>query len=176
MRNPRQLGALTPSGKSLANAMASCIDTENDSVIELGPGTGSITRAIIEKGLPLNRLLLLEKDPQFAQQLALSFPGVRLEVADASELQSLTLEPIMPKVNKIVSSLPLLSIRPDVRKKIIEQIFLTLEPDGQLIQFTYSPFAPLTKELLNGFNVTGERMQTVFKNIPPAFIWSFRKQ
>src|SRR5271155_420567 len=85
--SPRLTGAISPSGPFLARAMARAVDPRQPGlVVELGPGTGPVTKALIERGVPAERLALVEYDAAFCRLLAQRFPGVRLIQGDAYAL------------------------------------------------------------------------------------------
>lgn len=174
LRNPRQIGSLIPSSERLAQAMVADIDPESDSVLELGPGTGVITHALLEKGLPPEKLWLVEKEPTLAARLNKQFPSVTTLCQDASRLildECLTNQPI----SCVVSSLPLLNIRPFNRLKILQQVFQLLGDSGRLIQFTYSLKPPISQAMADNLGVRGERKTTVLRNLPPASVWQYRR-
>ena len=69
-------GAVTPSGRMLARTMAAYADPNvSGSVIELGPGTGPVTQALIQRGVAPERLVLVEYDPEFCKLLMIILPG-----------------------------------------------------------------------------------------------------
>ncbi|WP_164503688.1 class I SAM-dependent methyltransferase [Pleionea sediminis] len=175
LRNPRQMGAVFPSGSKLAEAMASMVDPKRDRVLELGPGTGSITQAILARGLPHDHLTILEKDPNLSNTLTRNFAGTRVICGDASHLPQLLAKSGHPAINCVVSSLPLLNLRRFTRYKILLQIFKQMNSDGKLIQFTYSLKSPISESLCQSLNIKGEKIRFVSRNIPPASVWEFKK-
>ena len=171
LRHPRQVGAIAPSGRQLATAMAHTIDPhEPGAVIELGGGTGSITQALLEVGIPADDLVIIESDPHYCRLLALRFKDIRIWHADAADLPTLVKNIGISRIKAVVSSLPLLSMLKDDRLEIIEAVFNVLADTGQLIQFTYGLNDPLPGCL----PVTRERLRWIPWNLPPATIWSYR--
>ncbi len=168
--NPRTTGALFPSSIYLARSMANCIDKNKSGyVLELGPGTGVITKAILESGISANQLILLEIAPHFAAELKKKFPHVTIIEDNATRL-SLLLNEKKP-VHAIVSSLPLRSLSKENRELIFSEITKTLIPNGQFIQFTYAltpdkNYYPPHFKLINSF--------IVWRNIPPARVMVFQ--
>src|SRR5580693_5055047 len=84
---PRLTGAVAPSGRALARAMAAAIGAPAQGlVIELGPGTGPVTRSLIEAGLPPERMVLVEYDAAFCRMLESRFRDVHVIQGDAYDL------------------------------------------------------------------------------------------
>lgn len=168
--NPRATGAVFPSSKYLAQKMASCIDrSKSGFVLELGPGTGAITKAIISIGVPDNKLIALELAPHFAFQLKEQFPNITVIKGDAMYMFEL-LKNQQP-IYTIISSLPLRSLSKKDRDIIFSQIPKVLLPGGQFIQFSYSlkkesDFYPKNFKITNSF--------LVLRNIPPARVSVFQ--
>ena len=171
LKAPHRIGALAPSSRFLARAMARQIDPRQARpVIELGGGTGSITRALLSAGLPPEKLIVVESDERLHRLLAERFPQVRVLHGDAAQLVQL-LRPLgITKASAIVSSLPLLSMPKRLRHRIVEQSFAVLGERGSMVQFTYGIASPLPER---EFPVAGNLMGLVWRNIPPAFVWRF---
>jgi len=168
--NPGTTGAIFPSSKYLARGMANCINTKNAGfVLELGPGTGVITKAILEVGVPDNKLISLELAPHFARQLRQQFPTITVIEGNAMRLSELVKD--KQPIYTIISSLPLRSISKENRELIFSEIQKALMPGGQFIQFTYSMkkdenYYPDNFKLLHSF--------MVWRNIPPARVTVFQ--
>ena len=118
-RNPRQAGALLPSGASLAQAMAAAVDPGRGLVIELGVGTGAITRALIARGVTPEQLILVEKDPALFGEMERRFPGVVALQGDAAHLGRLLSRAGAGRPGTLVSSLPLLSMKRRQRLRVL---------------------------------------------------------
>lgn len=168
-QNPRAMGAVLPSSPYLAHRMATCIDaTKPGFVLELGPGTGAITQAILSSGVPPEKLIALELGSDLATKLQKQFPGVTVIQGSAVNLSYL-LKQFGP-IHTIVSSLPLRSLSKSDRAAILSEIPKILGHQGQFIQFTYTlkdsadfyPKAFLTKKTFY-----------VLRNIPPARVTIF---
>lgn len=173
IKAPHLIGAIAPSSRGLARAMARQIDPKDEGVIvELGGGTGSITRALLERGLPPDRLVVVERDRTLAALLRTRFPGVRVLHGDAADLVALLRPLAIHGAAAIVSSLPLLSLPKRMRRRIVEQSFVLLGEHGTFVQYTYgvaSPVAALE------FGLVGEVGQRIWRNFPPAVVWRFRR-
>jgi phosphatidylethanolamine/phosphatidyl-N-methylethanolamine N-methyltransferase len=173
LKAPHRIGALAPSSRYLGQAMARQIDMRRARlVVELGGGTGSITRALLAGGLPPERLIVVERDERLYQVLRERFPQLRVLKGDAAQLVQL-LRPLgIGAVSAIVSSLPLLSMPKKLRHRIVEQCFALLGERGSLVQFTYGFASPLPAR---DFAVAGRVTARVWRNFPPAFVWRFER-
>src|SRR5260221_395210 len=143
LKNPRKIGAVAVSSPELAASMARQIPGGDGYVVELGGGTGRVTRAILESGTSPDRLVVLERDPTLHRVLSERYPQVKNVLGDALHLQALLKERDIHPVKAVVSSLPLLSMKKAVQYGIGAQAFAVLEPGAPFIQFTYGLFSPL---------------------------------
>jgi phosphatidylethanolamine/phosphatidyl-N-methylethanolamine N-methyltransferase len=171
---PRLTGAVAPSGRALARAMAAAVDpTSEGLVVELGPGTGPVTRALIERGLDRRRLVLVEYDPRFCRILESRFEGVRIIEGDAYDLPHTLAEFGGAAIAAVVSSLPLLNQPPHRREKLIADAFALMGPEGVFVQFTYGPLSPIPREICAG-RYSAHRGPAIWRNLPPARVWTYR--
>lgn len=171
--NPLKTGAVSPSGRWLAAAMAAEVDPAGEEpVVELGPGTGVFTRALIERGVAPERLTLVEYSEEFCNLLAARFPRVRVVRGDAYALRD-HLEALgVARVGAIVSGLPLLS-RPMTRRvELVEAAIEALIPGAPFVQFTYGPHAPVPAAPGKYGPRRGRR---VLLNLPPATVWIYSR-
>jgi phosphatidylethanolamine/phosphatidyl-N-methylethanolamine N-methyltransferase len=175
LKNPMKIGTVAPSSPELASAMARHIPRNGAEgyVVELGGGTGPVTRAILEAGVPPERLIVIERDPLLHRHLAERYPNVRVLLGDAMHLQQLLRRERVAPVRAVVSSLPLLIMKKAIQHRIGAQIFAVLEPDAPLIQFTYGLFSPLKNRRRLG--VSGGVKDRVLQNLPPASVWLYRR-
>jgi phosphatidylethanolamine/phosphatidyl-N-methylethanolamine N-methyltransferase len=174
LKNPMKIGTVAPSSPELASAMARQIPRGGQGyVVELGGGTGPVTRAILEAGVPPDRLIVIERDPILHKHLTERYPQVRVLLGDAMHLQQLLRREGIAPVRAVVSSLPLLVMKKAIQHRIGAQIFAVLEPDAPLIQFTYGLFSPLKNRRRLG--VSGGVKDRVLQNIPPASVWLYRR-
>jgi len=175
LQNPKAVGALVPSGRSLASAMAAEIDPNAEgAVVELGGGTGNVTAALLESGIPPQDIAVVERDPSFARVIAARFPEVRLLQGDAAELRRLLREAGIGPVKAVISGLPLLSIPDRVCLRIISEAIEALNEDGVLVQFTYGPASPVSRRILTRLGLQAQRSSWVVDNFPPASVWRYR--
>lgn len=176
LRNPKAVGAVIPSGKSLAAAMVAEIDHEAEgAIIELGGGTGNITAALLEAGHNARDITVIERDPAFHNLIARRFPEIRVLQGDAARLRKLLDTAGVGKVKAIVSSLPLLSIPDRICLQIISEAMAVLGEEGTLVQFTYGPASPVSRRIASRIGLQGSRASWVMDNIPPASVWRFRR-
>jgi phosphatidylethanolamine/phosphatidyl-N-methylethanolamine N-methyltransferase len=171
---PRLTGAVAPSGRALARAMASAIGAPLQGlVVELGPGTGPVTQSLLEARVAPERLVLVEYDPGFCHMLERRFGGVRVVRGDAYDLPH-TLAPFAGQsIAAVVSSLPLLNQPPPRRTKLIADAFALMGPSGVFVQFTYGLQSPIPREACANL-YSAIRSKPILLNLPPAFVWTYR--
>ena len=173
LERPLSTGAVTPSGKVLARAMASYVDPAGDGpVIELGPGTGPVTEALVEAGVAPSRLVLVEFNPAFCRILRARYPDATLVQGDAYSLRRLLETLLLQPAAAVVSGLPLVTKPIRQRLRLIRDALDLMVPGAPFVQFTYSVAAPLPKRF-GGFSV--EASERIWMNIPPARVWVYRK-
>ncbi len=171
LKRPATVGAIWPSSTGLARRMACPVSVESDGlVVELGAGTGTVTQALLDRGVSPARLQIIERSAVLAQHLRRRFPALSVLQADAVDL--LNLLPKDAPVDAIVSSLPLCSLAPQVVSTILEQWQSVLRPGGLLVQFTYALHSE-PAELQCGFAACDSSL--VWKNMPPAKVMVLRR-
>ncbi|MSP42267.1 MAG: methyltransferase domain-containing protein [Alphaproteobacteria bacterium] len=177
LQNPTHIGAVVPSGKSLGAAMAAEIDPASaGAVVELGGGTGSITAALLRRGIARGDLVVVEREPSLCEIMRERFPDIRVICGDARELGQLLATAGITHVKAVVSGLPLLSLSKSVEGAILQQCFAVLPPDGFMVQFTYVPRPPVTRSVAVGLNLKAARVGWVLDNFPPASVWVYRRE
>lgn len=140
-------------------------------MVELGAGTGTVTRQLLDAGIAPRRLVVVEQSPVMVSLLRERFPQLAILEADARWLADCL--PRDRQVDCIVSSLPLLSLNERVRNQIISAMFEVLHEGGLLIQYTYS-WRKANAFLKDGFRCIGSSQ--VWHNVPPARIFRFRRE
>jgi len=174
LRNPRRLGAVAPSSRHLGALLAKYASFDDHSpVVELGGGSGSITRALIRGGIDPARIYVIELEPELANYLKISMPLVNVIQGNATDLPHILPPAIIGKVHRIVSGLPMINIPQVVHGQILESCFRIMAPDGAYLQYTYSPRSSINAK---AFQLNKKRLGTVFLNLPPATIWGYTKQ
>jgi phosphatidylethanolamine/phosphatidyl-N-methylethanolamine N-methyltransferase len=172
--DPARTGAVSPSGRALAALMASHVDPNDPlPVLELGPGTGVVTRALIERGVAPDKIIAVEYNPQFCRLIADRLPGVRVVQGDAYDLSSGASPLLAGPFSAIVSSLPLITRPEPVRVSLIDSALDLIERGRPFIQFSYSWSGP-TPAVPGRFTV--ERSRWIVMNMPPARVWTYRRE
>jgi phosphatidylethanolamine/phosphatidyl-N-methylethanolamine N-methyltransferase len=173
IEKPLHMGAVMPSGKLLARTMAQFVDVDSQGpVVELGPGTGAITNALIDRGIDQKRLVLVEYNPGFCALLRDRYPQARVVQGDAYTLRDSLWDVLSTPASAIVSGLPLVTKPMLTRLKLIRDAFLALAPGAPFVQFTYSVAPPIPKSLPG---VSTEASERIWMNLPPARVWVYRK-
>ncbi|OQW61266.1 MAG: methyltransferase [Proteobacteria bacterium SG_bin9] len=173
IEKPLHMGAVMPSGRVLARTMASYVDNNSSGpVIELGPGTGAITNALVERGIDQKRLVLVEYNPSFCALLRDRYPQATVVQGDAYALEKSLRDVLTEPASAVVSGLPLVTKPMLMRLKLIRDAFGALGPRAPFIQFTYSVAPPIPKSLPG---VVTEASERIWMNLPPARVWVYRK-
>jgi phosphatidylethanolamine/phosphatidyl-N-methylethanolamine N-methyltransferase len=144
-------------------------------IVELGPGTGVITQALLRRGVAPERLVLVEFDADFCRLLERRFPGVRVVQGDAYNLKDTLKDHIMAPLAAIVSSLPLLMKPETQRLALLADAFALMEPEGRFIQFTYGPTSPMPRRKAVAPSFHSHASPRVWLNLPPARVWIYRQ-
>jgi phosphatidylethanolamine/phosphatidyl-N-methylethanolamine N-methyltransferase len=173
IEKPLHMGAVMPSGRLLARTMAQYVDTgSTDPVVELGPGTGAITNALIEHGVDQKRLVLVEYDPGFCALLRDRYPQATVVQGDAYSLRDSLWNVLSARASAVVSGLPLVTKPMLTRLKLIRDAFVALAPGAPFVQFTYSVVPPIPKSLPG---ISTEASERIWMNLPPARVWVYRR-
>jgi phosphatidylethanolamine/phosphatidyl-N-methylethanolamine N-methyltransferase len=173
IEKPLHVGAVMPSGRVLARTMAQYVDIRSDGpVIELGPGTGAITNALIARGVDQKRLVLVEYNPSFCALLRDRYPQATVVQGDAYALRDSLWNVLDAPAAAIVSGLPLVTKPMLTRLKLIRDAFVAMAPGAPFVQFTYSVAPPIPRSLPG---VSTEASERIWMNLPPARVWVYRK-
>jgi phosphatidylethanolamine/phosphatidyl-N-methylethanolamine N-methyltransferase len=173
IEKPLHMGAVMPSGRVLARTMAKYVNINSSApVVELGPGTGAITSALIERGVDQKRLVLVEYNPGFCALLRDRYPHAKVVQGDAYALRDSLWSVLSAPASAVVSGLPLVTKPMLTRLKLIRDAFGALAPGAPFVQFTYSVAPPIPKSLPG---VSTEASERIWMNLPPARVWVYRK-
>ncbi|MGO4572520.1 class I SAM-dependent methyltransferase [Microvirga sp. 2TAF3] len=173
LERPLVIGAVTPSGKALARTMASYVDPRIPGpVIELGPGTGPVTDALIRRGVAQDRLVLIEYSPDFCQLLKRRFPKATIIQGDAYDLQETLSGILQEPAAATVSSLPLFTKPMDQRLDLLETAQGVMHAEAPFIQFTYAVVPPIPARSQAYRTRASNR---IWRNLPPARVWVYNK-
>lgn len=163
-----------PSGRLLARTMAKYVDPHGTGpVVELGPGTGAITNALVEHGVDQKRLVLVEYNPSFCALLRDRYPQAKVVQGDAYRLRDTLWNVLSAPASAVVSGLPLVTKPMLTRMKLVRDAFAAMSPGAPFVQFTYSVVPPIPKSLPG---VTTEASERIWMNLPPARVWVYRKR
>jgi phosphatidylethanolamine/phosphatidyl-N-methylethanolamine N-methyltransferase len=170
---PLTTGAISPSGRALAEAMAAGVDPEgNGTVVELGPGTGSVTAALLRRGIAPERIVAIEFNAEFVEPLRRRFPAVRVVEGDAYALRETLSRHGIRDIGAVVSSLPLFTRPPAVRRRLVGHAMAMMPPESPFVQFSYALVPPV--RAAEG-RWTLDVSDWVLMNLPPARVWTYRK-
>lgn len=173
IERPLTMGAISPSGKVLARTMARYVDPSIPGpVIELGPGTGPVTEALVEQGVDPSRLVLVEFNPDFCRLLRQRYPDATVIRGDAYSLRRMLGSMLEHPAAAIVSGLPLVTKPLKTRVRLIREAFRLMAPNAPFVQFTYAVMPPIPKALSG---VSTEASERIWMNVPPARVWVYRK-
>ncbi len=174
LRDPFRIGALVPSGPALARAMAAAVDVRRPgAVVELGGGTGAVTRALLKAGIAPRDLVIIERDEGLYRLLTQRFPGSCVIHGDALRAKQLVTRAGVGPVKAVVSSLPLLAMKGRRQKILLLQSFALMGEDGLFVQFTYGPASPVPERRLRRMGLEAKLAGRVWLNVPPATVWRF---
>ena len=172
IEKPLSTGAVMPSGKALARTMARYVDvTSKGPVIELGPGTGPVTEALVAHGVDPARLILVEFNPDFCRLLRTRYPEATVVQGDAYRLRRLLESTVKEPAAAMVSGLPLVTKPLRTRLRLIYDAMALLAPGAPFVQFTYAMVPPIPRELSG---IRAEPSDMIWMNLPPARVWVYR--
>jgi phosphatidylethanolamine/phosphatidyl-N-methylethanolamine N-methyltransferase len=173
IEKPLSIGAVTPSSRVLARTMAAYVDPQSTGpVIELGPGTGPVTEALVANGIEPARLVLVEFNPTFCRLLRTRYPAATVVQGDAYRLRNVLGSLVRQPAAAVVSGLPLVTKPMRTRLRLVRDAFALMVPGAPFVQFTYAVMPPIPKALAG---VTAEASERIWMNIPPARVWVYRK-
>jgi phosphatidylethanolamine/phosphatidyl-N-methylethanolamine N-methyltransferase len=173
LEKPLSTGAVMPSGRALARTMASYVDPRGQGpVIELGPGTGPVTEALVANGVDPARLVLVEFNPTFCRLLRSRFPEATVIQGDAYGLRRLLGGLMRAPADAVVSGLPLVTKPLKTRLRLLLDAFNLMTQGAPFVQFTYAVVPPIPKALAG---MKAEPSELIWLNLPPARVWVYRK-
>jgi phosphatidylethanolamine/phosphatidyl-N-methylethanolamine N-methyltransferase len=171
--SPRGVGAIAPSSPFLGRAVAAQINAQDTGpILELGPGTGSITREVLARGIAPERLTLIEYDPDFVKLLAERFPNLRVLQGDGFAFEAALGGQMRQPFAAIISGIPLLNHSIAQRRTLIETALKRLKTGAPFIQFSYGFQPPIPAPAGASVRLAA----FVWKNLPPARVWVYRRR
>lgn len=170
---PLVTGAVAPSGKALAQAMASYVDPRRRGpVIELGPGTGPVTEALLNRGIEQERLVLVEYNLDFCQLLTRRFPRATIVQGDAYSVGETLAGIVTEPCAGVLSSLPLFTKPPEQRLDLLSAALDLVHRGSPFVQFTYAMVPPIPARSRDYMAFGSER---IWRNMPPARVWVYSR-
>lgn len=173
--DPLRVGAIVPSGEALAEVITRGIGVDCGPVVELGPGTGVFTRALLGRGVRERDLTLIECDFDFVRLLKERFPEARVLGMDAARMDSLEF-PESAGAAAVISGLPLLAMSPRKVFAILAAAFGCLRSGGALYQFTYGLNCPVRRPFLDRLGLKATRVGRALLNVPPATVYRITRR
>lgn len=171
MARPMQMASVTPSSPGLSRLIAAQAQFGPDEVVvEFGGGTGPITRALLERGVPPSRLYTVERDPELAPYLRRTFPDVNILEGDVVDVRRMLPASLVGKVGTVICGIPMILIPVEAQRAIVDEIFAIMPPGRRFYAYTYSARSPLRRKALG---IQGERVGFTLANIPPASVWGY---
>jgi phosphatidylethanolamine/phosphatidyl-N-methylethanolamine N-methyltransferase len=173
IEKPISMGAVTPSGQALARAMARYVDPDaTGPVVELGVGTGAVTKALVARGVDAARLILVEFDPNFCRLLRRRYPAATVIQGDAYRIHHLLDGLLDEPASAVVSGLPLQTKPFKRRLRLMDEAFGLMAPGAPFVQFTYAMVSPIP---MRPADVSAAPSELIWQNLPPARVWVYRK-
>ena len=168
--SPKGVGAIAPSSPGLARAIAAQTDPARPGpVLELGPGTGVVTEALIARGFAPERITAIEFDRDFVERVRARCPGVNVIEGDAFNLDATLSGTASNGFAAIVSGIPLLNWPLAARRGLIDDALRRLQPGAPFVQFSYG----LTPPMPATDSFTVRRAAVIWANLPPARVWVY---
>ena len=171
-KSPKTVGAVAPTSRKTAELMASNITRPTKlPVLELGPGTGAITNAILHHGVAEKDLFAVEYDPRFCRQLRARLPQAHVIEGNAFDLDEALGKHCDQEFDCVISGLPLLNYESAMRQQFLEGALKRLPLGRPLVQFSYGTRAPIE---VNNPDIQVEKSRWVLMNLPPSRVWTYR--
>jgi phosphatidylethanolamine/phosphatidyl-N-methylethanolamine N-methyltransferase len=173
LAHPLKVGALLPSSPFLARLVARHTRIgDDDVVVELGAGTGAVTKALLDSGLPQDRLFVVEIDADMCTYLRKWYPQAQVIHGDAGALADILPTKFHGKVATVISGIPMITLPDDLQARLIRSWLGQLKPGGRMLQYTYSLVSPIPEKK---FGLSVKRAGMTFLNVPPASVFKYEK-
>ncbi|MDF1584903.1 class I SAM-dependent methyltransferase [Marinimicrococcus flavescens] len=171
LRSPKSMGSVIPSSQALAKAIAGAVAWQpGQYVVELGGGTGAITQGLLDRGIPRDRMIVIELEEHLHSYLQERLPGSHVIKGDATKLDNILGELGVDNVSTVVSGLPMLGMPFEFHQAIVGQGLKAVADRGHMLQYTYSPVPPVPARKLG---IRARLCKYVMWNFPPATVWRY---
>lgn len=173
LRSPKSMGSVIPSSRFLAKAVAAEVAWQpGQYIVELGGGTGAISQGLIERGIPRDRLVVIELDGALHSYLKERLDGCLVIQGDATRLEEILARHKIGEIGTVISGLPMVGMPDTFQKAIIDQGFKVVRRGGYMLQYSYSPVAPVPAKKLG---IKARIARFVLLNVPPAYVWKYTR-
>jgi phosphatidylethanolamine/phosphatidyl-N-methylethanolamine N-methyltransferase len=174
IEKPLTMGSVTPSSPFLTKAIAAQAEIDRPGkIVELGPGTGVVTDALVARGVPQERLVLIEYNGEFCTLLRKRFPGATVIEGDAYDFDRTLGDPADGSLATVISGLPLFTKPIEMRRSLMDMAFRLLAPGAPFVQFSYALVPPVPAE---AGRTTIWTSPWILRNVPPARVWVYRSE
>ena len=171
LANPLQMGSIVPSSPALCRRIAALVErAPQQYVLEMGAGTGVVSRALLAAGVPAERLVVVEIVPEMAEHLRQSLPGVTVLCGDAFELPSLLPAHMQGQIGTAICGIPLVLLPLEMQRRFVNAVEAVAPGRGFLL-YTYCVTSPLPWRTLG---LAADRRAWTPLNFPPASVWKYR--
>jgi phosphatidylethanolamine/phosphatidyl-N-methylethanolamine N-methyltransferase len=170
LANPLQMGSIIPSSRTLCARIARHVEVAADEyVLELGAGTGVVTKAMLDRGIPPERIIVVEIVPEMAEHLRQVLPGVNVICGDAFAVKDSLRPEWIHKIGTAICGIPLVML-PLAQQQAFVDAVEAVAPGKGFLLLTYCITSPLPYRKL-GLDAT--RLEWVPMNFPPASVWRY---
>lgn len=171
LKHPARLASLTPSSRALGRLVAQQVRRAPDEyVVELGCGTGAITRALLAAGVPPERLIAVDVDGELLAVLRAEFPAITALECDAADIARHLPPAVVGKVGTVICGIPISLLPRRQQRVLIDAMFALMPPGRRFLAYTHRQSSPLPRRELG---LTGERLARTLRNLPPASVWGY---
>ena len=177
IKHPTKVGAIAPSSPGLVAAMVDWFDWQSiRNVVEFGPGTGVFTEAILERLHPEAKFFAIERSHEMAEVARSRCPSATIIEDSATNLDAICDDQGMGKIDAVICGLPWASFPESLQADIMNTMIGRMEDEARFATFAYWQGVILpagrrfSRRLRNSFQEVG-RSHTVWRNLPPAFVY-----
>jgi phosphatidylethanolamine/phosphatidyl-N-methylethanolamine N-methyltransferase len=177
LKQPIQICSLFPSRPSVGRHLFEAVSRhKGQPIVELGAGTGAVTRQLLRGGIEARDLTVVELDPEFTAYLSRHFPGVDVLNMKAEDVAEYWQNRGADQVGAVVSTLPMKLFDAELQQDIIGSMMNVMADGAPFVQLTYRLSSPVKPEVLENLGLRGRRVKTVWRSIPPAFLWKYERR